>query len=131
VFIWDAILLFSGLPWNALSGIGGVEVAVGLLFRSGSPHLMRLSPPRSARVVAQMTPERLPRLERKQLRLEAATRVSCEHGELNPQANRRHLSLPNHPAARPRASWIDFFSGNGQQMRLPLFCWFPSGNADM
>jgi hypothetical protein len=33
-----------------------------------------------------------------------AIRASREHGELNPQANRRHPSLPNHPAARPGAS---------------------------
>jgi hypothetical protein len=37
-----------------------------------------------------------------------------------PQAKRRHLSLPSHPAARPGASWIDFSSENGGQMRAPL-----------
>jgi hypothetical protein len=36
--------------------------------------------------------------------LEAATRVIHAHGHLNQQANRWHLSLPNHPAARAGAS---------------------------
>jgi AraC-like DNA-binding protein len=51
-----------------------------------------LSSPRSARVVARMVPE-----QRDQAEAQAASghTVSREHGELNPQAKRRHLSPTN------------------------------------
>jgi hypothetical protein len=59
--------------------------------------------------VAGITIEQSAQAEEKRAEARTGHTGSLEHGELKLQAERRHVSLPNHPATRLRGLYKDFF----------------------